>query len=343
MSVTPSLSWREEIPVGEAEAHEALAARLVALQRQRAQTRTLGRALHYRSFGDPVGVFEVLPGLPSWAQVGIFASPGRFDALARFSSGNGEPQPDTKPDARGLAVKLLGVPGKKLIKGLEDATTFDLVCVLNRTMPARTAAEFVGLVETVSASPLQAPRHFFGAIKLGEVVPVLRRAKDGLSKPVPSLCAVEWHTATPIRWGAAAVKYGFFPISSVAPAKPSDEDAADRLSQDLRGRLAAGPVVFELRIQPYIDEAHTPIEDPRVLWEDAVSPWLPVARLTFPQQSLDDEAGRRRRDAVEGMSFDPWHAPVEFRPLGEINRARAVAYRESVIARGASAEPTGLP
>ena len=106
------------------------------------------------------------------------------------------------------------------------------------------------------------------------------------------------------------MKYGFFPSSFLAPAKPPDEDAADRLSQDLRGRLAAGPVVFELRIQPYIDEARTPIEDPRVLWEDAVS---------------------------------PWHAPVEFRPLGEINRARAVAYRESVIARGASAEPTGLP
>ena len=47
MSVTPSLSWREEIPVGEAEAHEALAARLVALQRQRAQTRTLGRGRNH--------------------------------------------------------------------------------------------------------------------------------------------------------------------------------------------------------------------------------------------------------------------------------------------------------
>lgn len=341
--MTPSTSWREEIPVGEAEAHEALAARLVALQRRRAESRPLGRALHYRSFGDPVGVLETSPNLPSWAQVNIFAAPGRYDCLARFSSGNGEPQPDTKPDARGLAVKVLGVPGKKLIKGLEDATTFDLVCVLNRTMPARTAAEFVGLVETVAAPPLQAPRHFFGAIKLGEVVPTLRRAKEGLSKPVPSLCAVEWHTATPIRWGAAAVKYGLFPVSSTAPASPPPEDAADRLSRDLRGRLAAGPVVFELRIQPYIDEARTPIEDPRVLWEDAVSPWLTVARLTFPTQSLDDEAGRRRRDAAERMSFDPWHAPVELRPLGEINRARAVAYRESVLARGASPEPTALP
>ncbi|MBK9368967.1 MAG: hypothetical protein IPN01_22155 [Deltaproteobacteria bacterium] len=127
---------------------------------------------------------------------------------------------------------------------------------------------------------------------------------------------MEWHTATPIRWGAAAVKYGLFPSSSVAPAKPPEEDAADRLSQDLRQRLAAGPVVFELRVQPYIDAERTPIEDPRVLWEDAVSPWLPVARLTFPQQSLDDEAGRRRRDAVEGMSFDPWHAPGGVSALG---------------------------
>jgi hypothetical protein len=41
---------------------------------------------------------------------------------------------------------------------------------------------------------------------------------------------------------------------------------------------------------------------------------------------------------VAKMSFDPWHAPDEFRPLGAMMRARAVAYRESVIERGATSE-----
>jgi hypothetical protein len=39
------------------------------------------------------------------------------------------------------------------------------------------------------------------------------------------------------------------------------------------------------------------------------------------------------------MSFDPWHAVEELRPLGAMMRARAIAYRESVIERQAAPEP----
>ncbi len=42
---------------------------------------------------------------------------------------------------------------------------------------------------------------------------------------------------------------------------------------------------------------------------------------------------------MEKLSFDPWHALEELRPLGAMMRARAPAYRESVIARGAAPEP----
>jgi hypothetical protein len=44
---------------------------------------------------------------------------------------------------------------------------------------------------------------------------------------------------------------------------------------------------------------------------------------------------------VETLSFDPWHALVEHRPLGDIMRARNVAYRVSTQARKADAEPDG--
>ena len=48
MSVTPSLSWREEIPVGEAEAHEAEGC-LVRAREERLPTRvTLGDADEHR-------------------------------------------------------------------------------------------------------------------------------------------------------------------------------------------------------------------------------------------------------------------------------------------------------
>lgn len=38
------------------------------------------------------------------------------------------------------------------------------------------------------------------------------------------------------------------------------------------------------------------------------------------------------------MSFDPWHALVEHRPLGSIMRARNAAYRVSTAARKATSE-----
>ena len=39
-----------------------------------------------------------------------------FDALIRFSAGNVEVQEDTVPQAAGMAIKLLGVDGEKLLE-----------------------------------------------------------------------------------------------------------------------------------------------------------------------------------------------------------------------------------
>jgi 5-methylthioadenosine/S-adenosylhomocysteine deaminase len=38
---------------------------------------------------------------------------------------------------------------------------------------------------------------------------------------------------------------------------------------------------------------------------------------------------------VEAAKFDPWNAVVEHRPLGEVMRARKVAYRPGQLGRGA--------
>jgi hypothetical protein len=40
--------------------------------------------------------------------------------------------------------------------------------------------------------------------------------------------------------------------------------------------------------------------------------------------------------ALEAAVFDPWHALVEHRPLGEVQRARKVVYFASQRQRGAA-------
>jgi hypothetical protein len=44
-----------------------------------------------------------------------------------------------------------------------------------------------------------------------------------------------------------------------------------------------------------------------------------------------------RMKEAEDMSFDPWHALAEHRPLGGINRARRAVYAASLKLRRSSA------
>jgi hypothetical protein len=67
-----------------------------------------------------------------------------------------------------------------------------------------------------------------------------------------------------------------------------------------------------------------------------------LATLTLPQQDGDSPRGREITELVSRLSFDPWHASEEHRPLGQIMRARKVAHGVSVVARGAAPEPTSV-
>ena len=53
--------------------------------------------------------------LPSEYRVGIFREPRTFAAWVRFSNGSGVVQRDIVPDGRGMAIKLMGVDGRKLL------------------------------------------------------------------------------------------------------------------------------------------------------------------------------------------------------------------------------------
>jgi hypothetical protein len=69
------------------------------------------------------------------------------------------------------------------------------------------------------------------------------------------------------------------------------------------------------------------------------APWIDLGVLTLPKQDTDSPRGKENQNVVD---FDPWHAIDEHRPLGAIMRARAVAYRSSVLARSAAREPKSV-
>ena len=273
----------------------------------------------------------------------MFAAPRTYPVYARFSNGSSLHQADRKPDVRGLALKLVGVDGRKIIPGLEDAKTQDFLFIQSQTTPFRNADEFVGVVYAASNPLLLLPR-LFARVGVLRGPALLRRLLGGLRQPFASFATAPVFSALPLRYGDYACKLALRPVpgdgDGAAPAAPSRGEP-DPLTADLARRLRAGALTWQLEVQLYRSPEATPIEDASVPWDEEVAPLVPIATLTLPQQDVDDARGRTLATYVETLSFDPWHAIEAHRPLGNMMRARNHAYRLSTQERGAAPEPDG--
>lgn len=329
----PATDWKELVPADEAERFERHAALLGGYQTRAAHR---GRALHTKANLGIEATFEVLADLPAYAKVGLFATPRTFSALVRFSNGAGKRQSDRKLDVRGIAVKLFGVEGKKLIPGMEDAITQDFLAIRTSTVPMKDADEFMAIVRA-GQTPALLPFKLIGALGLGRGIQVIKAALGGLKAPQSPLAATSYYSALPIRFGPHAVQFAFAATDAPAPTKIA---SATDLGDALAARLRTAPVTYDFQVRFFVDEATTPIEDASVEWK---APWVTVGRLALPVQDPASPRGQKVGNLVETLAFDPWHAREDLRPLGNIMRARNVAYRVSTQGRGAAPEPKAAP
>lgn len=330
----PSTNWKEVVTPGEAERHELYGERLRTIQRA-CNKRGNGRALHRKSLLSCEARLEVMDSLPEYARVGLFSEPGVFDAVVRWSSGSPGFPPDREPGVRGIAVKLFDVEGEKVIEGLEGASTQDFLFIQSPATPVRDSTGFVSLVWSLR-DPRLALLRLIGAFGLS-TFRVLSRAQASFGVSTARLAHRRWYTALPIKFGTHAAKLVLRPVG--APAELEERPGIDSLGEEFAQELASRDIVFELCAQFFEDESVTPIEDASVEWRERDAPCVLLARLVFPTADLTSEPARARSEEIEEMSFDPWHCTEDFRPLGEMMRARRVAYRYSSMERGASLEP----
>lgn len=340
LSMPPSKSWSEQIGPDEKEQFAGYAKTIVKIQQDNTQYSEVERALHVKRHVGACAKFKVYEDIPDIAKIGIFKSGGEFDAWVRFSNGAVKRQADKKPDVRGMAIKVLGVPGKKLVEGKEDAITQDFSMIQSPAVSFGNSDGFMFFTSR-AATPFKL---LIGAVlKFGPLRTwrILAAVFSGIGKKIVSLSEIKYWSALPISLGEYAIKY------SVVPVLKDNEDGREReqpenLGSELEDRLKSGVVEFELGFQFYVDSERTPIEDSAVEWDEKLSPFIGVARLTLPQQDLRSEEGERQQTYVESLAFDPWNAPIEFKPLGNLMRARGFIYRYSTQARGAIPEPTKM-
>lgn len=284
------------------------------------------RDAHPRGIACVAATFTVTADLPEAYQTGVFATPGQsFDAIIRFSSSLGPAGDDTR-DARGMAVKLFGVPGKKLLNDQPDATTHDFLMINFPTFPARDAVEFAGIV-SMKTNPLNAAKFLKeNPLLRARELKELAQATTGNPDNGKSLAAHTFFSQVPYLLKGPAVNA---PVKYIA--RPCDKvplssflDGSDgELRNDLQKRLSRGELCWQFGAQIHAKAQVSDVEDGMKLWKESDIPFTKLAEIRIPKQLFRTDEKLHYCDA---LSMQPWHALPEHRPLGNLNRTRKIVY-----------------
>ena len=309
----------EQVAPGEDQAIRDILARSIELVDT--SRRPVPRGQHPKHHGCVVAEFIVEPDLPAELRHGLFREPRTYTALIRFS--NGKETDDRKGDIHGMAIKLLDVPGEKLLESEKHATTHDFILADGPVFFIRDLAEYAPFAAGLARAKAS---KLYGAFFLLKVILFHRRTFGLLraalrSIPTSPLRERYW-SQTPYRLGPYAVKYSAVPDLALVP-QPSASDSPDRLRLALAAHLERGEAWFSFEVQLQSDPHSMPVEDPTVEWSEKASPFRRVATLRIPTQCPDTP---ERMAYCENLSYNPWHALPEHRPLGGVNRARRHIY-----------------
>jgi len=308
-----------------------------------AKERPVSRDVHSKAHGcvkAHVEVSELEPRL----RHGLFARAGTYEAWLRLSSGDTHVQSDEIKDARGFALKVMGVPGEKLLPAERNEETQDFVMINSPQFFIRTLPEY----EQFMAYMARGSRYgwFFDGFSWKPWrwhVRELYLAAQTLKSPPASLLQTQYHSLSAYRLGPSQfVKYSARPCVAAKAARPAK--GANMLRETLKAELAKGEGCFDLMVQLQVAGKNMPVEDATVLWSEKDSPFLKAARVTVAKQEFDTP---EQNAFCENLSFTPWHALPEHEPVGVMNRVRRALYQEISRYRHAKnaaprAEPRGF-
>jgi hypothetical protein len=288
------------------------------------------RDAHAFDNGCVRAIFQVDENLREELRVGVFEPGSQYKTWIRFSNGNSEPRPGWMFDARGMAIKLTGVPGEKLIDDEKHTQDFILISnpkfFVDDLIRYRKTLEWFlrgGLLDQYLISLLQ-----------------LRWLTEA-----PKAFKANWNfMSNPLHqqyWSMVPYRFGIDPARKFAVkymARPRLHDRPGLLSrhltrlgwnfspkEEMNKTLAGNEVWFDFYIQPFVDATRTPIEDSKVEWTEAVSRPEHIAKIIIP---IQDCTSPQQAVFCENLSFSPWHGLPEHMPLGLVNRVRKIAYSE---------------
>ncbi len=301
------------------------------------------RGAHAKGHGVLKGELTIYDNLPIALAQGLFRTPRTYPVIIRFSTAPGDVMPDGVSSFRGMAVKVIGVEGRKFLEPEAEALTQDILTINYPVFPSGDVAGYLKeqlLQEKVVVSaPEEAQQLLTTVLRTVSAVtekvglPLYPTAL-GVTRPETHILGETYYTAAALRYGDYIAKINIVPVSeSLQPLLGKQIETNDHsVLRDLvvaffRDRTAE----YEVRAQLCTNLERMPIEDASIQWSEDESPYLPIAKITIPMQEAYSPARRVYVDEV--LSFSSWHCIPEHRPLGSIQRVRMKAYELSSLYR----------
>ncbi|MDD0972321.1 catalase family protein [Pseudomonas aphyarum] len=293
------VSALEQTPDGEAAMTQDVIQTAVRIVDQHRESTRYLRDAHAKAHGCVKADVQVMPDLAQELRQGVFSEPGKlWKATMRLSNGNAYPQFDSIRDARGMALKLLDVPGKSLLADRQGLHEQDFVMFSHPNFFVSDVAEYRQNVAAQADGKKESPTR------------------------------TTYFSVSPYKFGEANAKFRVMPDPERCPAytlPKQNQDLPNFLRNALNQQLSTDriPACFVLQIQRQDANKYMPIEDTSIEWREQDSPFQTVARITLPPQDFDTPALNLQCD---NLSFNPWFGIDAHRPIGGINRLRKAVY-----------------
>jgi hypothetical protein len=294
------------------------------------------RSVHAKTHGILQGYLEVDTGLPGDLAQGLFAKPGRYPVVMRFSTIPGDILDDSVSTPRALAIKVIGVEGERL-EGSERDVTQDFVLNNGPAFGAPDPKRFLARLRLLARTTNRGQRlkKILSAVmrQVQKVIVVITGRPNSTvatlgGHPETHILGDTFYSQAPLRFDDFVAKISVAPKSPELKALTRSPLNVNGVPNGLREAVLdffkKNGGVWEVRAQLCTDLEHMPIENAAVVWSEEVSPYQRIARITVKPQLAWSEV--RSSVVDDGMSFTPWHGLAAHRPLGGIMRVRKAAY-----------------
>ena len=244
-----------------------------------ADTGVVVRSVHAKSHGILSATLTVPDNLPPALAQGLFAKPGRYDVVMRFSTLPGDTLSDDVSTPRGLAIKVIGVTGERLA-GSEGDVTQDFVMVNGPAFSAPTAKKFLGSLKTLAGTTDK-----FEGLK--ETVSHIARGTEALleafghksplvttlgGQPATNILGETFYTQTPFLFGPYYAKFSIKPVGKELTELTGQHlDARERphaLREAVIHHFDRAGGEWELQVQLATDAEAMPVEDASLVWPE---------------------------------------------------------------------------